>query len=428
MTTLHFDCFAGISGDMTLDALVDLGVDQDRLCAELAKLGVHGWRLDFVRDERCGISGIRAIVDIGAHNDDDHHHEAHGHGNHEHEEHHREHAHDDHHEHAHNSWKDIRTLILSSELSDGVKKRALDIFARIAEAEAKVHGRSVDEVMFHEVGAIDSIVDVVGAAICLEMLSPDRITASAIELGGGTVRCAHGVLPVPVPAPATLILCQGLPVKTGGYQKEMTTPTGAAILASCVDEFVDTADFTEIRTGYGIGTRKMERPNVLRVSLREEKSRANRETGGMPWNTEELVMIEANIDDMTGESFGFLMERLLENGALDVTMTPCVMKKSRPGTVVGVLARINRLDALRRILFTQSTTIGFRETTVRRISLERREDVLSGKFGKAGCKRAILDGKDIKEKIEFEDRARVARERGLSLENAERIIRSEVKE
>lgn len=294
----------------------------------------------------------------------------------------------------------------------------MDIFSRIAAAEAQVHGVPVEDVAFHEVGALDSIVDIVGAAICLDLLAPDRITASEVELGGGTVRCAHGVLPVP--APATLLLCRGMAVKTGGFDAEMTTPTGAAILASCVDEYVTTARFTELSTGYGIGKRKMAKPNVLRVSWREEQRTGTDAPG--PWRTEELVQIEANVDDMTGEELGFLMEELFEAGALDVIFAPCVMKKSRPGTVVSVLAPPARLDALRRRMFHRSSTIGFRELPLRRLSLDRREEKVSGPYGEARIKTSYLGEEPARSKIEYEDRARVARERGLSLEEAGRLL------
>lgn len=426
MRTLHFDCFAGISGDMALGAFADLGVDQDRLRAELGKLGLHGWKLEFRRDERCGISGTRAVVELESddhHAHDDDHHHAHDHqGGHDHDhhdhEHHREH---DHEHHSHNSWRDIRALIEGAGLSAGAEKRSLDIFSRIAAAEAQVHGVPVDDIAFHEVGALDSIIDIVGTAVCLDLLQPDRVTASEIELGGGTVKCAHGVLPVP--APATLLLIAGLPVKTGGFQKEMTTPTGAAILASCVDEFVSGASFTELRTGYGVGTRKLDKPNVLRVSWREEASPAGGNSA--PWETEELVLIEANIDDMTGEAFAFLSEKLFESGALDVTLAPCVMKKSRPGTIVSVLCPPGRLDSLRRAVFTHSTTLGFRECAVRRLSLKREESRLSGSLGDVRTKTAFLGGRALRSKVEFDDRARVARERGCSLDEAERLIQGE---
>ncbi|MDR2447578.1 MAG: nickel pincer cofactor biosynthesis protein LarC [Treponema sp.] len=421
MKTLHFDCFAGISGDMTLGALVDLGVDAEYLKTELAKLNLDGWKLDFVKERRGGVTGLHAIVDLGGDTshvaDDEEHHHHHGEG---HSHHH--HAHDghdtqdehgvahDHTPHVHRRWKDIRILITRSDIADGAKTRALDIFTRIAEAEAKVHDTPVEDVTFHEVGALDSIIDIVGAAICLDFLKPDRITCGEVELGAGVVRCAHGMLPVP--APATQLLIQGMPVTTGGFDKEMTTPTGAAILAASVNEFITTARFREARTGYGIGTRNMERPNFLRVSLREEASEA------APWKTETLTLVEAAIDDMTGEAFGFLMESLFEAGALDVTLSPCVMKKSRPGTIVSILANAERLDLVRRTLFHRSSTIGFREIDARRLYLERREETRIGEFGAARIKTSFWDGEPLRAKMEADDRARIAREKNCNLDQA----------
>jgi uncharacterized protein (TIGR00299 family) protein len=401
MKTLHFDCFAGISGDMALGAFVDLGVDRDVLHSELQKLGFEGWSLRFVRDERRGITGTLALVEV--------------------EDHHDHHIIETHHAgHSHNSWKEIRSLIEAAPLPAGVKARAVDIFSRIAKAEAEVHGVSEEDVAFHEVGAVDSIIDIVGAAVCLDLLKPDRITCSEIELGGGVVHCAHGILPVP--APATVILCRGLPVKTGGFQNEMTTPTGAAILASCVDEFISSARFREIKTGYGIGKRKTDKPNVLRLSLREEGLRA-KAGGDRPWSIEERILMEANIDDMSGEALGFLMDSLFAEGALDVTFSPCTMKKSRPGIVLSVLTEVEKLNGLRETLFRKSTTIGFREIPVRRLSLRREEEKLSGNFGEARQKTVFYGKERLRSKIEFNDRARLAKDRGISLEEAERIIR-----
>jgi uncharacterized protein (TIGR00299 family) protein len=403
---------------MALGAFVDLGVDPDELRKELGKLGLAGWKLEFARDSRNGIGGIHASVIL---DEEDGNHGPHGHHGHEHNHEHHEHEHHDHGEHAHNSWKEIRALIEKAALRDGAKTRALDIFSRIAVAESKVHGVPVEDVAFHEVGAMDSIIDIVGAAICLDILGPEKITAGEIELGGGTVKCAHGILPVP--APATELLMQGLPVRTGGFNKEMTTPTGAAILASCVDEFITgPASFKEIKTGVGIGNRKLDKPNVLRVSWREMDLPVESAAGERPWISEELTLLEANIDDMTGEALGFLMERLFEAGALDVSFTPCTMKKSRPGVMVSVLVRGDRLDALRETFFCHSTTIGFRESAVNRLSLRREETTLSGPFGEAKEKTVFYGGEKLSSKIEFEDRARLAREKGISLSEAERII------
>lgn len=246
MKTLHFDCRAGISGDMALGALVDLGVEPRLLRGELEKLGVSGWTLRFNRAKRGGVAGIQGLVKLDGQSG----HKPGGH---------------------HTSWREIRSLIENSAISGGAKKRALDIFARIAEAEAQVHGVKTEDAAFHEVGALDSIIDVVGSAICLDLLRPERITCGAVELGGGTVVCSHGVLPVP--APATRLLVRGMPVTAGAFDKEMTTPTGAAILAASVDEFIPpelpSGSFRELKTGYGAGTWRTKKPNLLRVSWRE---------------------------------------------------------------------------------------------------------------------------------------------------------------
>jgi uncharacterized protein (TIGR00299 family) protein len=381
MKTLHFDCAAGIAGDMVLGACVDLGVSPDAVRAELQKLGLKGWDLNFVRDERCGIYGTRAEVKV----EDE-----------------QPHAH---HSHHHHHWHDIRALIQDAPLNERVKERAVAIFTRIAQAEAQVHNVSVEEVAFHEVGALDSIIDIVGAAVCLDLLAPDRVTSSAVELGGGTVHCAHGVLPVP--APATLLLCKGLPVKTGGFQKEMTTPTGAAILASCVDEFIETAVFCELKSGYGLGTHKLDRPNLLRVSLREEQDKGGG-SGGL-WNTETLTVIETNVDDMTGEDFGFLMDCLFAAGALDVTFTPCTMKKSRPGVIISVLCSQGFLDTVRRTLFERSSSIGFREYLVTRHSLRREMRTQETECGTVRVKAVFLGDKELRSKVEYDDRSRTGK-------------------
>jgi uncharacterized protein (TIGR00299 family) protein len=416
MKVLHFDCYAGISGDMALGAFVDLGVDPGELTASLGALGLSGWALEFVRDERGGIAGTRAIVEL----DDQRHEHDHGH-QHEHgHQHDHQHGHTHEGEHPHGSWKEIRRLIEHAGLPPGAKDRALDIFSRIAAAEARAHGVAEDDVVFHEVGAMDSIIDIVGAAICLAILNPDRITCGEVELGGGEVLCAHGLLPVP--APAVRILTTGMPVRTGGFNKEMTTPTGAAILASCVDEFITgPVSFKPVATAYGIGMRKMEKPNVLQLSWREVADPTR--PGGAPWTREDLLLLEANIDDMTGEALGFLMEQFFEGGALDVTFTPVTMKKSRPGVAAAVLCRRENADVLRETFFRHSTTLGFRETVVSRLSLQRELKTLRGAFGSAQEKIVCPGGGKPRSKIEYEDRARLAREKGVTLDEAEALIR-----
>lgn len=250
MRILYYDCFAGISGDMNLGAMIDIGVDKDYLLRELSKLKIdHEFEINVKRESRKGIEGTKVDVILKHDNKDIHNHE---------------HCH-----HDHRNLHDIENIISSSDLNDNVKKISLDIFKKVAEAEAKVHGKPLYEVHFHEVGAIDSIVDIVGAAICFDYLKVDKVMASSVELGGGFVKCAHGL--IPVPAPATVEILKNVPVKLGAVPFETTTPTGAAIIASFVDEFKDISDFDIEKIGYGVGQRDTEIPNLLRVYLGKKK-------------------------------------------------------------------------------------------------------------------------------------------------------------
>lgn len=276
MRILYYDCFSGISGDMNLGAMIDLGVDKDYLINELSKLNLEDeYKIEVRRDSRKGIEGTKVDVILN----DNHGHHEHIHGddhqyshdnNHEHSQGHDHHHHcHEHNHHIHRNLKDIEDMINSSSLSDNVKKLSLNMFMKVAEAEAKVHGKPLYQVHFHEVGAVDSIVDIVGAAICLDYLKVDKIMASSVELGGGFVKCAHGL--IPVPAPATVEILKGIPVKLGIVPFETTTPTGAAILAANVNEFTDIKEFTIEKIGYGVGGRDTEIPNVLRVYLAKKK-------------------------------------------------------------------------------------------------------------------------------------------------------------
>jgi uncharacterized protein (TIGR00299 family) protein len=399
MRVLHFECFAGISGDMALGALVDLGVDKETLLKELSKLPIDGWKLEFHAASRGGICGTHPVVvmedgstdHLAEEHEFTHHHGDTGGKPHRHEK----------RAGGHRHWKDIRAMITGAGLSGGAAAYALKIFSALAEAEAEVHGTTADEVAFHEVGAVDSIVDIVGTAVCLDMLKPEHITCGTVELGGGMVRCAHGILPVP--APAVLKLCRGLPCTTGGFDKEMTTPTGAAILRACVDDFVTETSFIHLKEGVGIGTRQMEKPNFLRISLREQPGKSTGAATGR-WHEEKIHAIECNIDDMTGEDFGFLQDRLFHAGALDVAFIPCTMKKNRPGIIVQTLCKSGALDAVRETLFTRSTTIGFRETLVNRLSLRREETIVDTADGAMRVKKVYLGDRFLREKIEYDDR------------------------
>ncbi|MCT4565830.1 MAG: nickel pincer cofactor biosynthesis protein LarC [Maledivibacter sp.] len=409
MKVLYYDCFCGISGDMNLGAMIDLGVDKDYLLKEISKLNLESeYEIDVKKAIKKGISGTKVDVilknqDTGHKHDHRSNHSeehCHNHG----VQHHHDHDHDSHNSHNdgihhghhrhdhHRNLKDIEDILGSSNLSDRVKKLSKDMFMKIAEAEAKVHGKSLYEVHFHEVGAIDSIIDIVGSAICLDYLDVDKVMASKVQVGGGFVKCAHGI--IPVPAPATLEILKDIPIKTGIVDFETTTPTGAAILASNVKEFTDKLGFSIEKIGYGIGNRELEIPNVLRVYLGRGE---NKET------IEDQYMLETNIDDMNPELYSYVEERLLEEGALDVFKTPIIMKKGRPAIKLTVLVDEEREKDVIGIIFKETTSIGIRKYKVEKIMLKRDFAHIQTKYGKVKIKNSYYQGSLLKFKPEYED-------------------------
>lgn len=392
MNILYYDCFAGLSGDMNLAAMIDLGVEPAHLSKELDKLGLgQEFELVITEEMRNGIRGTRVDVRLAA--DDDHHH-GHGHGH-------------------HRTFADIREIIMSSCLNDAVKKTSLRIFRRVAEAEAKVHGKTVDEVHFHEVGATDSIVDIVGAAICYHRLDVDAVWSAPVELGGGFVRCAHGEMPVP--APATVEILQGVPTSRGNTDHEATTPTGAAIIAALTDEYIATPTMTVTQTGYGIGHRETTRPNLLRVHLATtgEQDRAE---------SSPARLLQCNIDDMTGEALGHAMELLLAEGAMDIHFSSIMMKKNRPATMVSLLCAEDEESRFRELLFRHTTTLGIKSFALDKTALERRFDTLETPLGQVTMKRTLLDGRVIRSKPEYEDCRELARKHDLPLAEVYAVI------
>jgi len=383
---LYYDCFAGISGDMNLGALVDLGVDAGHLEKELAKLNIEGFRLEVKSDMRKGISGTKVTVVVDHPENEKHRHLSH-----------------------------IEALINNSTLSEGIKQKSLAIFDLVAEAEAKVHNISKEQVHFHEVGALDSIADIVGAAICQEYLEVDEIQASPVQLGGGFVKCAHGMMPVPAPATAEIVA--DIPVKTGLVDYEATTPTGAAILAATVDRFESHMELVVLKTGYGIGQRDGEIPNVLRVYLAEGSARVTKDV-----EEEEAVMLECNLDDMNPERYTHVMDLLFGAGAADVFIIPIVMKKSRPGHMLSVLCNNDTLDKMKEILFTETSSIGLREHTLRKSILRREIVVVNTKYGDVEVKRSYWNGRVVNEKPEFEECRKLAREHGVTLEEISKEV------
>jgi pyridinium-3,5-bisthiocarboxylic acid mononucleotide nickel chelatase len=401
----YFDCASGASGDMVLGALVDLGLPLDRLRAELAKMPLGGYRLESRKVERAGMRATKVDVltegQIGkTDGDGDREGEGghHGHGHH----HEHEHGHGHEHEHAHRTLSDILRMIESSGLEAAVKERSAALFRRLGEAEAAVHGTDLDGVTFHEVGAVDSIVDVVGAVIGLGWLDVDRFLASPLNVGAGTVKMAHGEYPVP--PPATLRLVTGAPVYGNG-QGELLTPTGALLVTAYATGYGPLPALRPEGVGHGAGTRDTPgRPNVLRLIVGEEVAAA---AGEGP----RVLVLETEIDDMSPQLFGPLLDRLLGAGALDAFYTPVQMKKGRPGVLLTVIAEPRRRAALEEILFAETTTLGVRAQEWDRTVLEREAVAVETEFGTISVKVARREGRVYNVQPEFDDclaRARAA--------------------
>lgn len=416
MRILYYDCQAGISGDMNLAAMIDLGVDPDFLRAELSKLGLDAeFSLRVTRDARNGITGTRVDVVLAGQQptDHDHQHEHHAHDHdHGHGHHHHDHGHEHHHDHGQRNLAAIEAIIEASGLDEDVRRTSLAIFGRIAAAEAKVHGKPVEEVHFHEVGAVDSIVDIVGAAICFHALGVDAVWASPLELGGGFVRCAHGV--IPVPAPATVEITAGIPTTRGAVREETATPTGAAILATLADRFTATPKMTVAKTGYGVGHRVTELPNLLRVHLAE--------AGAADWSVSEARLLQCNIDDMTAELLGAVMETLMAAGAMDVHFTPILMKKNRPATCLSLLCAAADEDRFKELLFRHTTTLGIKSLPLEKTFLATTFTTLPTPLGPVRLKNALLGGTVLRSKPEFEDCRALAREHNIPLAEVYAVV------
>jgi pyridinium-3,5-bisthiocarboxylic acid mononucleotide nickel chelatase len=416
---LYFDCFAGIAGDMALGALLDLGVPEEFVRAELAKLPVGGWRLERKRVKRGALVGTKIHVHVG---EGEHVHGAHQHHDHSHDpsSHAAHHHHDDQHPsdhgggHRHAHYHEIRHMLCDA-LAGEVLARALAMFDRIAEVEARLHGVPVDEVAFHEVGAVDSIIDIVGTAAALAWLRPSRITCRRVPLGGGTVETAHGTLPVP--APATLELLAAAEVEAEG-DSELTTPTGAAIVAASVGAFGPLPPMKVEAVGWGAGDRELsDRPNLLRVVAGWPVEAAKAETPAVPGD-DEVVVIEANVDDMNPEWIEPLMDALFAAGALDAWSTPIVMKKGRPALTVSALSDGAHQHAVTMALLRHSTSIGARYRTMRRTTLPRRLVEVSTQYGPVPVK--VADGEGglpANVAPEYEACRWLAREKGVPIKD-----------
>jgi hypothetical protein len=430
MRIAYLDCFSGISGDMFLGALVDAGVSPELLRETVRALNV-GAELEIIRVARNGISATKVDVAINGEKDlpreefwarEQEHKQEHGHTHEQRD--HGEHGHshdvdETHpHHHEHRGLKEIRKIIQAAPISETAKATALAIFQSLGEAEAKVHDKDLDSIHFHEVGSVDAIVDIVCAAVGAVALGIDEWHCSALNVGGGVVHCAHGTLPVP--APATVELLRGAPVYSSGIQKELVTPTGAAIVRTLAHKFGDFPSMSISGSGFGAGSRDLKgHANVLRLTIGEatpvKTGAQDRDQQQSDADGETITVLEATIDDMTPQVFGYVLERLLELGALDAYGLPVQMKKSRPGMLLTVLARNEDAERLAEIIFAETTTIGLRMRQEQRMTLQREWIPVETQWGTVRIKLARLAGEEKNAAPEFEDCRRLAVENCVAL-------------
>lgn len=440
---LYLECYSGISGDMTVGALLDLGASRERLMEELEKLGIGGYHLHFGRTQKCGIDAYDFDVHLEEeeHDHDHHHHGEHSHHHHEDHSHTHDHdhghGHDHHHSHVHRNVHDIYQIIDRLE-DEETRRLAKEMFRLVAEAESRAHGLSVDQVHFHEVGAVDSIVDIVGTAVCIRDLGISRVAVSPLSEGRGYVKCQHGVMPVPVPATAGIAAACGLTLRLTDNEGEMVTPTGAAIAGCLRTEQELPERYIIEKIGVGAGTKDFKNANILRAMIlvpeeeeqteKEQKQSGKAEPGfSGTQEPDSMYVIETNIDDCSGEALGFLMECLLEEGAADVWYTPAVMKKSRPAYVLHTLCRRAQIEDMEGLIFSHTTTIGIRRYPVERTVLNRRVEEMDLPLGKLAVKVCSFRGEE-RFYPEYESIARISRETGMGFAEVYHLARSQAEE
>jgi hypothetical protein len=412
MKTLYLDLISGIAGDMFIAALIDLGVDAKKLERELRKLKLDGYHLHISRQQKSSIAGVKFDVHL-AHEHDHHHDHSHGH----------HHDHDHAHEHSHEdqrNFSEIKQLISRSKLSTWVKQKSTAVFARIAEAEGKIHGLPPAEVHFHEVGAVDSIVDIVGAAIALEMLGKPRVFASPVTEGTGWIDCAHGKFPVPAPATLAILGARKIPVSQCEEPHELVTPTGAALLAEFAESFGPMDHLVADKIGFGLGTRENQtRPNVLRAVLgtqsKVQSPKSTTAAASLDWDTDRDAVLETNLDDCSGEILGAFVETALGAAVLDVFYTPIQMKKNRPGVLLTVLCQESEADKFSGLILHETTAFGVRKTIAERRKLHREFVEVKTAFGNVTVKIGRLGGKVVQAAPEFESAKKLAAKAGVPI-------------
>ncbi|RHS65014.1 nickel pincer cofactor biosynthesis protein LarC [Clostridium sp. AM45-5] len=438
MKTLYFDCGMGAAGDMLMASLYEICPDKAGFLKTMNEMGLPGLSVEAEPAVKCGITGTHMkvtihgeeeeSVDVDLHehvhdhaeqHDHDHHEHCHDHDHHDDHDFHHTHTHEENHteehsghpHHHHASMAGISHIIEHLNLPDEVKKDVVAVYHLIAEAESHVHGKTVEEIHFHEVGTADAIADIAGVCLLMHMIAPQKVIASPIHVGSGNVHCAHGILPVP--APATAFILQGLPIYSGVIKGELCTPTGAALLKHFVTEFKEMPVMRTLAIGYGMGKKDFERANCVRVLLGETE-----ETGS------EVAELSCNLDDMTPEALGFVQEILFAAGALEVYTIPIGMKKSRPGILLTCMCRCNDKEKMVSLIFKHTTTLGIRESISKRYTLTRTMKEHETPYGVVREK--VSEGYGVvRGKLEYEDLAKIAREQGMSLEEVKALVENE---
>jgi len=380
MKIAYFDCSSGISGDMTVGALLDAGLNIETLEKELNKLGLSGYQLEVNKVVKKGISATQFKVKIKE-------------------------------EGVHRRFKDILDIFEKSKLNEEIKNETKKIFFSIAQAESKIHQKDIDKIHFHEIGGLDSIIDITSAVIGIKTLEIEEIYSSALPVGKGFVKCAHGV--IPVPAPATLELLKNIPIYSGGIEGEMITPTGAGIISTLAKSFGERPLMKIERTGYGAGEKEFTIPNLLRVSIGEKILKDENLKDG--YVSDEAVLIESNIDDMNPEFYDYIMEKLFSKGALDVFLTPIQMKKNRPAHMLSIIVYEQNLKEILEVLFSESTTLGVRLREIKRLRLAQQNFIAETKYGKIKVKVGMFKGEIKNIAPEYEDCKKMAKQHQVPL-------------